>query len=135
MTGSLSSPVAFCDSLVRMSPEDRYRSIKALNGNELFCEIVRLRPSLFKEFMWFEKREYLESILVDRITMENARVLANKEKEGLGPASVRELVERCTNDDELWRFEAVPGEKGYALVRAGHVVDYCTLEITTVTRS
>ncbi len=132
MTNSNLSPEAFCISLSELSPEDRYERLKELKGNELFCEIARLRPSMIDEFMWHEKREYLESILVEPVSIKTLRTLIARGQEDLGPTSLADLVDRWLELDEFWRFEETPGDKGYALVRKGRVIDFSILEITCV---
>ena len=132
MSRSELSPEKFCERLFELSPEDRYERLKELDGNELFGEVARLQPSFFQEFLWLEKRAYLKSILIETVPMARMRAIMASGKEDTGPTSVAELVERWSEGDEFWRFEASPGDSGYALIREGQMIAYCVTEINCV---
>lgn len=132
MTNLESSPAVFCESIMQLTPEERYDRLKDLNGNGLFWEVVRLRPSLFEEFTWHEKRDYLESILIEPVDRRVLQTIVSSGRKGLGPTSLADLLIASVEGDEFWRFEATPGDKGFAIVRSGRVVDYSVIEITCI---
>jgi hypothetical protein len=85
------------------------------------------------EFWWLEKREYVEANLKRPVTDVESEKLIARETKGLVPACLKLPLDTKTNEDELWLFEAFPGDKGYALVRQGRVVDFSITEINSVT--
>ena len=82
--------------------------------------------------MWLEKREYLESILIEPVDRKTLQSLLASTGEDPGPTRFADLIDRALQGDEFWRFEAIPGDKGFAVVRAGRVIDYCVIEINCV---
>jgi len=133
MSPSESSPDAFSRSIMALSPEERYKRLKMLDGNDLFCQVIRLLPTEARnEFAWFEKRAELESHLKHIVSLAEMEGLVQSGTEDLGPTSLRSLVECLSDGDAIWLFEAFPGDKGYALVRDGRVIDYSIIEVSNV---
>lgn len=129
MADPSSSLEALLESVIAMSPEDRYHYLKRLNGNDPFRTIVVQQPGVFREFMWFEKRAGLKSNLVERVSIRTLQNVAMKCGDCVGTTRIEDLLEQWADGDEFWRFEEIPGDSGYALVRAGEIVDYCTQKI------
>ena len=114
--------------LAGLPPGERYEQLKALNGNERFCDAMRLLPpDLRREFVWFEKRAELESTLKNPVSLQTIQQLVEK-----GTDCLQSLVAKWSEGDEFWFYHAIPGDTGYALVREGRVVEFCTLEIWSI---
>jgi hypothetical protein len=126
------SPTQFCDEICQLSPDDRYQHLKELDGNALFCDVVRLKPELWREFMWFEKCAQLESALVHRIDDSALQKLAERGMEAVGTTRFSELLSSKLIGDEIWKFHSIPGDIGYALIRRGRIIDFAVLEVYCV---
>ena len=123
----------FCESLLRLSSEDRYECLKQLDGNKLFCEVTRLLPSEARqEFAWFEKRAELQACLKNEVSLLKMQQLIESGTDDLGPTSLMSLLDCWSAGDEFWLFDSTPGDKGYALVREGRILDYSIIEITSI---
>ncbi len=128
------TPQSYCNFLVNLPPEERHERLKNLQANDLFCAVFPLLPErLRSEFHWLEKRDYVQSNLKRPAVDGELERLMEREFDGLGPTRLKSLVAEQANDDELWIFQAFPGDKGYALVRQGCVIDFSIMEITTAT--
>ena len=133
------TPEDFRKPLLDLSPQDRHQSLKALDANALFCAVMPLLPARLRdEFHWLEKRDYIRSILKRPLAEREFNVLLERESKNrwnCWPTCLQSLADQRLPDDELWLFEDIPGDKGYALVRHGHVIDFSITEITTATTS
>ncbi len=114
--------------LAGLSSDERYERLRALNGNQLFCDAMRLLPAhLRAEFFWFEKRADLEATLKHTVSLPVIQELIDKGNEPL-----QSLIANWSEGDEFWYYHSIPGDTGYALVREGRVVEIYTLEIWCV---
>ena len=140
MSHSVLTAEAFCKILLALSSEERHERLKTLDANDLFCAVMPLLPPCVRdEFWWLEKREYVQTILKHPLTDGDLKRMLEREgslkpeADDLWRQSLTSLVGRRSAGDELWLFEAVPGDKGYALLRNGNVIDFYIAEVTTAT--
>ena len=129
-----STPDEFCQVLLCLSPTERHERLKSLEANELFCAVVPLLPPHIRdEFPWLGKRDYVQSILKRPVADGDLEKAIRRESKDLGPTCLESLVDKQAIDDEIWRFQAIPGDKGFGLVRTSYVLDYTVTEVTSET--
>lgn len=126
------TPEAYCDLLLGLSSNERHQLLKELEQSDLFLAVMRLLPERLRdEFWWLEKRDFAEEHLKRPASADELQKLVQRQTGGW-PAGVKSLVDQQTSDDEIWLFEAFPGDKGYALVRRGHVVDFSVIQVDSI---
>ena len=132
MSSKLKAKTIYKD-ILQLSAQARYDFLKGLDDDELYWEVIQLLPvGMWDELMWFEKCVEVMSSLTQIVPIDLLWEHIHKSNTELESSNFSSLANQWSEGDELWKFDGLPGDKGYALLRNGRIVDYCILETNSI---
>ena len=133
MSNSNESPGSIHKQIRNLGPKERHTKLKGLLGSDVFPRLrALLDQNEWAEFMWFEKADELCTKLKSTVPIELIQGLVAKEPEN-NRSAMRSLLLNWEAEDEVWLFDYLPGDKGYAVVRDGQILDFAVLDVRTAT--